>query len=466
MASKKTGGAEIRLGSETGELVGTLTVATTGDWQVYETVSVDLTKKIEGVHDLFLVFNGSFNLNWFNFVQSPEDVNIALAGTATQSSTDWGGEASRVNDGNNSGNWSDNSMTHTARELNPWLELDLGSMQSIGDIEIDPRTNDCCLDRLKLFTVSLLDADRNEVFAKSYTEAQVAAFTVSPRGVVGQIIRVQLEEENPLALGEIEVYPYIDVDTDEDGMLDSVDTDDDNDGHADEDDLFPTDSSEWADLDQDGIGDNSDPDKDNDGIENSVDPFPLDPFEWLDSDNDGTGDNADEDDDNDGYNDTVDLFPLDPNEWADTDGDGIGDNADTPASLINISTRAYVLDGDKVAIAGFVLEGTDDATVLIQGVGSELEDSPYFVEDNIMDTIITVYDVNGNAIASNDDWDSSPDKELANRTANDETGAFNLLSESKSSALVLTLEPGIYTVHIEDADQTGGVALIEVYSVK
>ncbi|MCH6257537.1 carbohydrate-binding protein [Puniceicoccaceae bacterium K14] len=467
VASKSTGGdIEIRLGSETGELVGTLSAPSTGNWQTWETASVDLLEEIEGVHDLFLVFSGGININWFTFARSADNVNLALDGTATQSSTDWGGEAIRVNDGNNSGLWGDGSITHTVNELNPWLEIDLGSVQSIDEIEIYPRIDSCCLDRLALFTVSVLDADRNEVFARSYTKAKIAPFVLQARGAEGQVVRVQLDEENPLSLAEVEVYPYVDKDTDEDGMLDGVDPDDDNDGHADEDDLFPTNSTEWADFDEDGIGDNSDTDNDNDGVVNSEDQFPLDPLEWVDTDGDGIGDNIDADDDNDGYDDTVDLFPLDANDWADSDVDGIGDNSEIAPTPINLSTRGYVLDGDKVMIAGFVLDGTDPETVLVQGVGSELEGEPFLIEGNIVDTVITLYDLDGAVVATNDDWDSDSAEEGVNAAANATTGAFALLPDSKSSAFVVTLEPGIYTIHLEDKDTLGGVALIEVYSVK
>ncbi len=50
-------------------------------------------------------------------------------------------------------------------------------------------------------------------------------------------------------------------------------------------------------------------------------------------------------------------------------------------------------------------------------------------------------------------------------TDNTDSGAFVFLPDSKSSALVFTPEPGIYTVVLEDKDEAGEVALIEVYKV-
>jgi hypothetical protein len=102
------------------------------------------------------------------------------------------------------------------------------------------------------------------------------------------------EEDLYVAIApRIQFYQVHDIDSDKDGLLDSIDTDDDNDGVIDED-----------------------------------DDFPFDPFETLDSDNDLVGNNYDNDDDNDGVNDEDDAFPFDPNEWLDTDEDGVGDNSD------------------------------------------------------------------------------------------------------------------------------------------
>ena len=65
------------------------------------------------------------------------------------------------------------------------------------------------------------------------------------------------------------------------------------------------------DTDGDGIINTLDPDIDNDGVANALDKFPLDRFETLDTDKDGIGNNADKDDDGDGFSDALDAFPLD-----------------------------------------------------------------------------------------------------------------------------------------------------------
>ena len=64
----------------------------------------------------------------------------------------------------------------------------------------------------------------------------------------------------------IGVSGFLDQDTDQDGIFDSIDSDDDNDGFDDENDAFPLDASENIDSDQDGVGDNADNDDDGDGV--------------------------------------------------------------------------------------------------------------------------------------------------------------------------------------------------------
>jgi hypothetical protein len=44
-------------------------------------------------------------------------------------------------------------------------------------------------------------------------------------------------------------------------------------------------------------------------------------------------------------------------------------------------------------------------------------------------------------------------------------GAFALEASSKDAALVVTLPPGNYTAQVTGADNTTGIALVEVYEV-
>ncbi len=98
-------------------------------------------------------------------------------------------------------------------------------------------------------------------------------------------------------LPRINFYEAYEIDSDQDGISDSMDDDIDGDGILNDQDAFPFDVSEYMDSDGDGVGDNTDV-------------FPNNPEEALDADNDGIGNNEDTDDDNDGIVDELDARPF------------------------------------------------------------------------------------------------------------------------------------------------------------
>jgi arabinoxylan arabinofuranohydrolase len=88
VASTKTGGTiEIRTGSSTGTLIGTVTVPNTGGNQTWQTVNANVTKTT-GVQNVYFVFKGSgsslFNVDYWTFATSGPQVSItAPLSTAT-----------------------------------------------------------------------------------------------------------------------------------------------------------------------------------------------------------------------------------------------------------------------------------------------------------------------------------------------------------------------------------------------
>jgi len=90
--------------------------------------------------------------------------NIAKEGTATQSSTNGDGKAARALDGNKSSDWNKGGQTHTTNDgsTNPWWEVDLKTAVDIEKVGVWNRSG--FESRLNGFTITLLDADRNEVF--------------------------------------------------------------------------------------------------------------------------------------------------------------------------------------------------------------------------------------------------------------------------------------------------------------
>jgi hypothetical protein len=138
-----------------------------------------------------------------------------------------------------------------------------------------------------------------------------------------------------------------------------------------------------------------------------------------------------------------------------------GGNPD--ASLINVSARMEVTSGDGVLIAGFVIGGNLPKTVLIRGVGPTL--SQFGVTGVLADPQITVSS-GSSTIASNAGWGTGSSTSAQIAAVAGQVGAFPLSSGSQDSALLLTLQPGNYTVQVTSVSNSTGVALVEVYDTQ
>jgi hypothetical protein len=78
--------------------------------------------------------------------------------------------------------------------------------------------------------------------------------------------------------------------------------------------------------------------------------------------------------------------------------------------------------------------------------------------------VLTLTTALGATVASNDDWGSAGNAADITASAG-KVGAFTLASGSKDSAILITLTPGNYTALIAGANDTTGVALVEVYEI-
>jgi hypothetical protein len=104
--------------------------------------------------------------NGGNFVLSLAEVtvldyvnfsNIAAGKPSTQSSTAFGGAAGRANDGDTSGAFGSESISHTDAIAGPtWWEVDLQGEYAINEISIHART-ECCGGRQGNYRLSILD---------------------------------------------------------------------------------------------------------------------------------------------------------------------------------------------------------------------------------------------------------------------------------------------------------------------
>jgi hypothetical protein len=146
------------------------------------------------------------------------------------------------------------------------------------------------------------------------------------------------------------------------------------------------------------------------------------------------------------------------------DASGISRQGSTTSRLKNISARVEVGTGGNVLIAGFVITGSDAATVLIRASGPAL--APFGIPSFLPDPILTLYQSesagNNTMIDVNSGWGANP---LIAAAANS-AGAFSWgSSPTPDSAIVITLPPGAYTAEAAGASDDTGVALIEVYDL-
>jgi mono/diheme cytochrome c family protein len=117
--------------------------------------------------------------------------NIALWASASQSSTDFGGDASRAIDGNTDGNYQAGSVSHTAVSANPWFELDLGTVRQVDRIVVWNRTDGGTTPRLAGYRVMLLDDQRNPVWE------------VAPAEIPEPSASLHLTGERPLRIASV-----------------------------------------------------------------------------------------------------------------------------------------------------------------------------------------------------------------------------------------------------------------------
>ncbi len=127
--------------------------------------------------------------------------------------------------------------------------------------------------------------------------------------------------------------------------------------------------------------------------------------------------------------------------------------------LINVSARSFVGTGDDVLIVGFVISGEGPRKVLIRAVGPTLNE--YGVTGTLADPTLQLFQ-GEKLLDQNDDWGGSSTVAAAFSTA----GAFQLNSPtSKDAALVVTLQPGVYSAIVAGSNGGTGEALLELYEL-
>jgi hypothetical protein len=125
--------------------------------------------------------------------------------------------------------------------------------------------------------------------------------------------------------------------------------------------------------------------------------------------------------------------------------------------LANISTRSFILTGNDVTIAGFILGGNNNSGMVVRGLGPSL--AQFGLNPVLADPTLELHDSNGATLVSNDNWqdDTAAAAQLV---------ALGLAPQNgKESALVVSLPPGAFTAILAGKNAGTGIGLVEIYNV-
>ena len=136
--------------------------------------------------------------------------------------------------------------------------------------------------------------------------------------------------------------------------------------------------------------------------------------------------------------------------------DLLSGTAQLPAQALNLSARLKVGTDEDVLIGGLIIDGTGAKQVIVRGIGPSLAVNGTPVANTLADPVLELYQ-NGVLITSNDNWKDSQEDEIA---------ATGLQPPNDlESAIVISLDPGEYTVILRGQNSGTGIGLVEAYDL-
>ncbi len=139
-----------------------------------------------------------------------------------------------------------------------------------------------------------------------------------------------------------------------------------------------------------------------------------------------------------------------------TTGTGVVDAYDmspaSPAKLANVATRGLIQPGDKLMIAGFIVQ-SGPVRVVVRAIGPSL--TAFGITNALPDTTLQLRDKDGVIVRENDDWMTDQKAELEATTLQP--------SNDFEAALVQTIPPGQYTAQVRGKPEATGTGVVEVY---
>jgi PKD repeat protein len=129
-----------------------------------------------------------------------------------------------------------------------------------------------------------------------------------------------------------------------------------------------------------------------------------------------------------------------------------------PGRLKALSVRSKAGAGESTLIVGFIISG-GKARVLIRGLGPVLNGVvPGFLVDPKLELIAPS---TGTVLKSNDNWGGTTELSQAFTAV----ALGTLPADSKDAALVINLDPGLYTANLTGMNSSVGIGIVEIYQV-
>jgi plastocyanin len=137
----------------------------------------------------------------------------------------------------------------------------------------------------------------------------------------------------------------------------------------------------------------------------------------------------------------------------------------TTSILANISTRSFVQTADNVMIGGFIVQGSQPKRVIIRAIGPEL--TQFGVPNPLADPTLELHNGAGALIAFNDNWQTTViGGVIAHDQVQEILNSGRAPADMSESAIIANLPAGNYTAIVRGANNTTGVALVEVYDLQ
>lgn len=140
---------------------------------------------------------------------------------------------------------------------------------------------------------------------------------------------------------------------------------------------------------------------------------------------------------------------------------GLEEKARSKGEFFNTSMRSRIKKGATV-VAGFVISGTGVKRLLLRGIGPALE--ALGLNSPVLDPSMKLFRLGEpSALFENDDW-GNENRELTQQLS-ESVGAFALDPSSKDAAMVVTVPPGLYWLHVKNDSTADGTGLVEIYDI-